>query len=45
MFLSFRRKEQPWEVVDCKAVNPVLMYSEDDEEGERSNRWTITDYN
>ncbi|EKM83404.1 hypothetical protein AGABI1DRAFT_110068 [Agaricus bisporus var. burnettii JB137-S8] len=34
MFLSFRRKEQPWEVVDCKAVNPVLMYSEDDEEAE-----------
>jgi hypothetical protein len=44
MFLSFRRKEQPWEVVDCKAVNPVLMYGDDDDEGERDS-WRVIDYN
>jgi hypothetical protein len=32
MFLRFRRKEQPWEVVDCKAVEPVFMYHEDEGE-------------
>jgi hypothetical protein len=44
MFINFRRKEQPWEVVDCKAVNPVLMYGDDDDEGEFDPR-RIIDYN
>ncbi|KAF9451777.1 hypothetical protein P691DRAFT_806874 [Macrolepiota fuliginosa MF-IS2] len=28
---GLRRKEQPWEVVDCKAVEPVSTYYDDDE--------------
>lgn len=31
MFLSFRRKEQPWEVVDCKSVEPVPTYHDDED--------------
>ncbi|KXN84785.1 hypothetical protein AN958_12079, partial [Leucoagaricus sp. SymC.cos] len=31
MFLRLRRKEQPWEVVDCKAVEPVPMYYDDED--------------
>lgn len=41
MFISFRRKEQPWEVVDCKAVEPVPMYHDGEGESEEvTNRLT-----
>lgn len=39
-FLSLRRKEQPWEVVDCKAVKPVPTF--DDDEGELSAFFNIS---
>ncbi|KAF8640754.1 hypothetical protein AX17_000404 [Amanita inopinata Kibby_2008] len=31
MLFKFRRKEVPWEVVDSRAVEPVLMFDDDDE--------------
>jgi len=31
MFLKFRRKEIPWEVVDSHAVEPVPMYYDDED--------------
>lgn len=31
MFISCRRKEQPWEVVDCRAVEPVPSYHDDED--------------
>lgn len=32
MFFNFRRKEQSWEVVDCRTVEPVPTYDDDDGE-------------
>lgn len=40
MLINCRRKEQSWEVVDCKTVEPVPTYDDDGESPRLDCRWT-----